>query len=795
MDDEEIREDVVEEKPKTKKTTKPKKTTATNKSSKTASAKKTKKPAKKKATSTARKKKVVEDDISQINQPNSVSVQPEMAQSKVIMKNDFVKGSESQSQGQAVISKLKVEVVNKKENTVNSIPNLSSNESTESNVSNVTSNIMLPVISANSRVETTQSQVLPFAAIKVRNIVGKIINLTAEIICNKVIVQGTVHEQVFFVGTDNIVHHLADDVHFSTFLDIPGVQPGMNAQVTGIIEEIIPELAPDGLSLVKKIIVEVFVKVTETVQLALATGKGPTLLLKQVVGENSEQLLVETDLSLFTPAIKIDEIVGKIQDITVETICDKVIIQGIIHKQIFFIDTNNQGRHQAEDIPFSLFVDIPGAAPGMDVQVSPNIEAIFFKLITPTVVRQKVVMEFFVKVTQNVIQCVEVGDGPLIKAEQFIGENTVQELSETVLTLNTPAIKVREIIAQLRNLVTNVICNKVIVQGIIHKQIFFIGIDNVERHQAEDIPFSLFLDVPGVNPGDNIHLSTKIEAIFFELETATILRQKVIFAVTAFATQELQINLVICPNGTLFKLEKVIGENTKQVLIVRREEIVSPVIPIKPVVTKITIVSPGEAVTASQQKLVQNTVQLPVTAIKVKEVNANITDVAAQIIPEGVLVEGIVNKTVVFVGNDNVVRTVNEQVPFTILVNIPGITPSQITNVSVMIEDIIFTLDPTGTAVNQTIVLKATVEAQESVQAPITVVTNVSGPDIMQTKVRVQGLVQTPSGAVFQEFDVVTDVSGLGIIGVTKQTVLLQKVGDAAPTPITVVTDVQLEDP
>jgi hypothetical protein len=72
------------------------------------------------------------------------------------------------------------------------------------------------------------------------------------------------------------------------------------------------------------------------------------------------------------------------------------------------------------------------------------------------------------------------------------------------------------------------------------------------------------------------------------------------------------------------------------------------------------------------------------------------------------------------------------------------------------------------------------------------VVTDVSGPGISQTKVLVQGLVLTPSGAVFQQFEVVTDVSGPGVIGVTKQTVLLQVVGTPAPSPITVVTDVQL---
>jgi hypothetical protein len=122
-----------------------------------------------------------------------------------------------------------------------------------------------------------------------------------------------------------------------------------------------------------------------------------------------------------------------------------------------------------------------------------------------------------------------------------------------------------------------VITDKVIVQGILHKQIFFIGTDNIERHQAEDIPFSLFLDVPGAVAGDNVHLTPVIEAVFFELLSANELRQKVVFAIHAVVAREIQINLVLS-SGPLFKVEQVVGENTKRVLIVRIEEIVSPIV-------------------------------------------------------------------------------------------------------------------------------------------------------------------------------------------------------------------------
>lgn len=650
-----------------------------------------------------------------------------------------------------------------------------------------------PVLSGTTTVETVQEATLPFRAIKVRNVVGKVVNLVTEVIPNKVIVQGVVHEQLFFVGTDDLVHHISDDINFSTFLDIPGAQPGMNAQVTAIIEEIITELAPDGLSIVKKIILEVFVKISETVQVNFLPGNGPLLLLKQVVGENTVQTLVETDFTLPVPAIKIDEIVGKIVDIDVEVIENKVIIQGVLHKQIFFIDTNNVGRHQAEDVPFSTFVDLPGAMPGMDVQVHPRIEVILFELISPTILRQKAVMEFFVKVTELVRQNVTVGNGPLFKVEEFIGENKVQQLSETIVSLNVPAVKVREIVARIQDIESFVITDKVIVQGILHKQIFFIGTDNIEHHQAEDIPFSLFLDVPGAVDGDNVHIQPIIEAVFFELLSPTQLRQKVVFAIHAVVAREIQLHLVLS-TGPLYKVEQVVGENTKQVLVIRREPIVPPP-PVSPItVDTVTIVFPT-AVAGEQQIIIRNELELPVTAIKIKEIQAVITDLSARIVTDGVLVQGVVEKTVFFVDTNNIVRTITEEVPFSILVNIPGITPGTPINVTVDIETITFSLSEDGERVIQNIVLRATVQGESTPGEQVTVVTNVSGPGIVQSKVRVRAFVLTAGGnIVLQEFDVVTNVSGPGIGNVTRRVLLLDVVNDGNPNPVPVevVTDVEI---
>lgn len=402
------------------------------------------------------------------------------------------------------------------------------------------------VIGENTRQILVERNVtLSVPAIKVRNINASIINITTDVIADKVVIQGVLHKQIFFVGEDNIVHHQAEDISFSTFIDVPGAEPGMNVQIEPVIETVIFNLLSAKV-VHQKVVIEFFVKITESRQLNVLTGNGPLVRVDQVVGENTKQELFENIFTLFTPAIKIDDITVVIRDVTTHVIADKVIIQGVIHKQIFFVGTNNIEFHQAEDIEFSTFVDIPGATPGMDVIVTPTVEFVHFNLLDATTLQQKVVVEFFAKVTESVQINILLGPGALLKLETVTGENTTQILVENVFTLPIPTIKIREIVASIRDVTTEVISDKVIIQGILHKQIFFIGEDNLEHHQAEDVPFSTFLDIIGATKGMNVRVDAQIETILFELESSTTLRQKVVieFFVKVTETQQLLVQIV-----------------------------------------------------------------------------------------------------------------------------------------------------------------------------------------------------------------------------------------------------------
>src|SRR5690554_310275 len=632
---------------------------------------------------------------------------------------------------------------------------------------------------------------LPAPAVKIRNITGEIRDITTEIIPDKVIIQGILHKQVFFVGTDGVIRHFAEDIPFSTFIEVPGAELGMNVQVHPVVEKILFRLAEDGRSVFQKIIIEVFIKVTQFIQTGLELGEGPLLLLPTVTGEATKQHLLENIVILDIPAEKVDEIRGELRDLQVEVIPDKVIVQGLVHKQIFFVDQGNLARHQEEEVPFSLFLDIPGAEPGMEVQVHPVIEKIFFELLSPEEVREKVIIEVFVKVTEMIQERFRTGDGPLFKVEQVIGEGQEQLLKESVLELEHPAIKVREIVGEVRNVSAQVIPDKVIIQGILHKQIFFISTDNIERHQMEEIPFSLFIDIPGAAPGLNANVKILIEQILFKLTDDQILEQKVILQAKVVVTETIQVRLVT-GDFSLFKLEQVIGEGIRQLLVEKVEVI--PVI--VRAVEVVRVVPPAAVVVGRQQIIVENVVELPEKAIKIREVRGEITDLTARIIAnDKVLVEGFVHKQVFFVNRENVVRAVTENVPFSVLVTVPGLVPDTPIGVEVEIENISFTLSPDGRFLRQLIVLVAEVRGDESAPEPFDVVTNVTGPGIVTETILVRAPVLRETGVVVEEFSVVTDVSGPGILRVDKAVVPLDVVDDGIPdpVPVEVVTNVVFE--
>lgn len=409
------------------------------------------------------------------------------------------------------------------------------------------------------------------AGIKIVEIIPSLTNIRSVVKDGKVIIQGTVHKQIFYIGTDGLEHHLAEDMDFSELIDIEPLNPmypvreGMNQQDFSIIENNVFEFDPDTGALTQKIILRLCVKVTETEQIQVATcPDGMLIKARVVVGENTKQKFIEE--STVIDAIKVIEIVPRISQIRHTVKNGKVLVQGVVHKQIFYVGTDDLVHHLSEDIAFSDLVVVEGACEGMHSQDHSFVDNLVFEFdpATGTLI-QKIILALSVKVTETCAVPVRIDEcGTLITADQIIGFGCAQKLIEETNVL--PAVKIVDIDARISEIGSIVKNGKVIVQGVVHKQIFFVGTDDLVHHVSEDLPFSEMIEVPALNPefpveeGMDQQDHSFIENIVWEFDPATgELTEKVIIGIQVVVTNHVQIPVLVsscCPGKKVWTVEE-----------------------------------------------------------------------------------------------------------------------------------------------------------------------------------------------------------------------------------------------
>ncbi len=453
------------------------------------------------------------------------------------------------------------------------------------------------------------------------------------------------------------------------------------------------------------------------------------LKVEQVVGENAAQTSVIRDITLPGRVRKIADVDATIRDVTARVIENKVIVEGIIHKQIFYVDedTDQLKEFTVTDEKFIHFVDIPGAMPGMNVQVHTRIEFIGHDFIMEierdskkiykkekdykkdpkidTIFRQTVVLEIFAKVTETLQLEVVVdvrGIDPkkvtkeLLKVDSVIGENASQVTVQADIEFpQRPARKIKNIDTEIRKVTTRVIENKVIVEAILHKQIFFVAAeDDVVYEVSVDEKFTHFVDVPGAFPGANVQVYPRVEFVDVVIDAYDRMlgRQTAVIDIFVKVTETVQVEVVtdvkdVDVTKELLKVSQVIGEGAKQHKIVA--DLVAPF--------------PARKIAGPPDTRFEN--------------------ITTRVIENKVIIEGELVKQVFFVRLDfDDVLEFEVREPFTLFVDIPGARPGHVVQVYPRVEFVDLEIDPNDpTLIRQTVVIEVFVKVTEFVQLEVVV--------------------------------------------------------------------------
>jgi spore coat assembly protein SafA len=227
-----------------------------------------------------------------------------------------------------------------------------------------------------------------------------------------VILRGVIHKQIFLVDEGDLVRHAAEDIPFTKAIDISGARRDMDVQIrVKVILEAYELINPPSRTLRQTLVVEAFIKVTEVLQLEVVVDvKGPgievirkLLKVESVVVDVRQKETIKSTVTLPQKPTKILEVMASIVNLQAEARFDQVVVKGILHKQIFFVDAaGDLLRHYREDVPFTIVKTAKGARPNMNVQVRASVVGEVKTKLDGKVLEQVAVIDIFVKVSRTV---------------------------------------------------------------------------------------------------------------------------------------------------------------------------------------------------------------------------------------------------------------------------------------------------------------------------------------------------------------------------------------------------------
>ena len=439
-----------------------------------------------------------------------------------------------------------------------------------------------------AQVDIVRNIQLPARARKIVDIHAEIVELDYEIIPNKIIVKGALHKQIYYVEEGDYVvkEFTIMREEFTDFVHIQGARPEMEALLDGHILFVNTNPAngefPTDL-LYQVAVLAVDVKVVEMMTLDVVTdcyGEGISVQkapfsVECLVGAAEKQSTISVEHVLCKPARKIYDMDAVCRDLDYEVLPGRVIVRGTLHKQIYYVDAcDDTVQAQSYDNEFSVVLDVPGAKPDMEVYTKCRMEFCEAKLMGPqpcNMVKANVILQVMVKVTEltkmNIVTNVEgaLVDRCRIRVEDIIGRKCHQENVNQTIDVNAPmdvdnmlVKSTKNMTACVRNVSYEKICNKVIIKGVIHVQVYYVACNCEQelRETSADIPFTTVVNFDCINEDTMIRCRERVEYTDAKIEGAPCQTSKIRavaileICVCAFQTKDFMVVTNVCTNGT-----------------------------------------------------------------------------------------------------------------------------------------------------------------------------------------------------------------------------------------------------
>lgn len=257
------------------------------------------------------------------------------------------------------------------------------------------------------------------------------------------------------------------------------------------------------------------------------------LKVNLVQGENRVQTVVRGQIEVPEAKPDVEKILSKEAKDRVRNVSivpNKVVVDGTLSLQVTYVAFKpDQSVHSMEgDVDFTTYVDVTGAAPGMDHVVEFTVEDVSLtrSKTDPRKFDVAAVLSTFVKVTKvdelEILTSVPAGNQALetqiITVEHMVGDKTSKQVIVSD-QFDVPEEKpdVEKVIgtkATVRFTGKRVIAGKVLVDGEVRLRVMYVAADPEQSvHDLHhDINFNNFVEVPEAQPGMNVHVQAEVES-------------------------------------------------------------------------------------------------------------------------------------------------------------------------------------------------------------------------------------------------------------------------------------------
>ncbi len=290
-----------------------------------------------------------------------------------------------------------------------------------------------------------------------------------------------------------------------------------------------------------------------------------------------------------------------------------------------------------------------------------------------------------------------------LRVKSIVGEVVSQMEINKTLSLEEPVKNIRDynmdVIVSSEE--TEVIEDRVMVKGLVYQQISWMNEDDVCKQQEVDTEFTHYVDVPGAQPGMDVHVAARVVDVDFMID-GRIVEEKKLLELNVKVFDAMQVNVVTdinCPNAqvetNMLKAENIIGESTTLAEIMK-----------------------------------EYTFPETVKTVKDVDVEVMIEEEGVEILTDQVIVKGTVYMDVYYVNEEDEMKHYDIEEPFVKYVKVLGARAGMNGMVETQVEDVEYEAD--GDQVKLAVVLEVYTKVTECFQ--ISVVTDVEGEGITVEK-------------------------------------------------------------